>query len=486
MRRAKLGKTQQQRGGGPFITIYIACYNEELLLPFTIKYYRDQYPDSTIVICDNESTDNSVAIAKSLGCEIHTWKTGGESNEKALTSLKNNVWKSAKSDWVIVCDMDELLCCNEANIKQEEGQGVTIVSTVAYDVVGESHDARLKDITLDQIKKGIRLPTYDKSICFNKKYIQEINFSEGSHTSNPKGIVKRSSVMYTLYHYKYLGKQYYLILSKLTASRRKRAGQFQELMVQDLTDQKIIDKFNEKVKNATPISPLSACRQRGGGTPTFHVLIATAGRPSLKIMLDSLKQQLGPGDAVTIIFDGKEAKGKSGIAPEWTARFKAKVNMIEQDPPLKYWGHGARNQWQTRLTPETTFILHADDDDQYLPGSFDTLRTACTDPDTLYIAKMKYRNDPKLVIPRQDSRIVQDDIGTPNGIIPFKRAGAAKWGLLHGGDFEYYNALQSKVKGVKFLPDIIYEVIPVPVGRTEVPQAGGTRGRKTRRVRRNS
>jgi hypothetical protein len=203
-------------------------------------------------------------------------------------------------------------------------------------------------------------------------------------------------------------------------------------------------------------------------------------------MLDSLGPQLGPGDAVTIVFDGPGAKEKSGITPEWTKDFKAQVIIHEQDPPLKFMGHGIRNYWQDKLKPETTFIMNADDDDQYLPGSFDKLRAACSEPETLYIAKMKYRKNASLVIPRQELKIAEDDIGTPNGIIPFRAAGTVKWGLRHRGDFDYYNALQTKVKGVKFLPDIIYEVVPVPVDRKEGEQGGGYRRiRKTRKVRRN-
>ena len=71
---------------------------------------------------------------------------------------------------------------------------------------------------------------------------------------------------------------------------------------------------------------------------------------------------------------------------------------------------------------------------------------------------MDYHNDPTRMIPTQNEAIVYKDIGTPNGIVPYKSAGKAEWGTRHGGDFEYYNALQHKVKAVIFLPDIIYRV----------------------------
>ena len=177
---------------------------------------------------------------------------------------------------------------------------------------------------------------------------------------------------------------------------------------------------------------------------------------------------------------------KSGLTPDWTTGFAVTVSIKVQDPPFRNWAHAIQNEWQTHLEPTTTFVMHGDDDDQYLPGAFDTLRKACTDPETLYIAKMKYRTQPGLVIPRQDSAIVLHDIGTPNGIIPFAKAREAKWGLHHGGDFTYYNSLKTKVANVKFLPDIIYEVLPAPKSREQPPQAGGRRKTRRQRIRRST
>ena len=71
---------------------------------------------------------------------------------------------------------------------------------------------------------------------------------------------------------------------------------------------------------------------------------------------------------------------------------------------------------------------------------------------------MNYDDKSDLVTPTQNEKIIQDDIGTPNGIIPFYLAGKAEWGLRYGGDFDYYNALQKEVKNVVFLDEIIYTV----------------------------
>lgn len=191
--------------------------------------------------------------------------------------------------------------------------------------------------------------------------------------------------------------------------------------------------------------------------PTFHILIATGGRPSLKRMLDSLKDELLENDAVTIVFDGPDALKKSTYDSSWTTDFKCTINIIEQNPGLGYWGHGARNKYQGQLTPKTTFIMNADDDDEYVSGSFNLLRKKCINPNTLYISKMGYINNSK-IIPSQNKDIVRSDIGTPNGIIPFNIAASATWELRYGGDFDYYNILQTHADMIEFLDIITYMI----------------------------
>jgi len=197
--------------------------------------------------------------------------------------------------------------------------------------------------------------------------------------------------------------------------------------------------------------------------PTFHILISTGGRPSLKEMLDSLKGELTERDAITVVFDGSEAKEKSTYNESWLEGHQAKINIIEQDPNLGFWGHAIRNKYIPDLSPKTTFILNADDDDIYIGGSFDILRKKCNDPDTLYISKMNYHESHKdfpLVIPRPDTNdITYGNVGTPNGIIPFLDAKKSIFTHVHGGDYEYYHGLKDKVKNIVFLDDIIYTVV---------------------------
>jgi hypothetical protein len=192
--------------------------------------------------------------------------------------------------------------------------------------------------------------------------------------------------------------------------------------------------------------------------PSFHILIATGGRFSLKNMLKSLENELNENDAITIIFDGEDALKSSSYNDSWIINHKCKINIIEQIPNLGYWGHGIRNKYQELLKPKTTFIMNADDDDVYIPGSFNKLRTICIEPDTLYIVKFLDKNK-NIIIPSQNLEIIKNDIGTPCGIIPFDIAGKSIWEYKYGGDFSYYDNIKKNAKQIKFLDIVIYHVL---------------------------
>jgi len=150
--------------------------------------------------------------------------------------------------------------------------------------------------------------------------------------------------------------------------------------------------------------------------PSFHVLIASIGRESLHVMLNSLIPQLNSEDHITIVFDGVPA------IPMYFRENKCKIH------------------------------------DSYFPNAFDNLRVLCANKRTLYVARML---TPAGVIPflkqTKFQSIKNNYIGTPCGVIPFEFNGRAIWELRHGGDKEFYVALETFTT-VKFLNIIIYHV----------------------------
>jgi glycosyltransferase involved in cell wall biosynthesis len=231
------------------ITIFIVCFNEEIMLPKTVKHYKDRFSNAKIIICDNYSTDSSISIAMSLGCQILQWKTTPDNFEFMLTHLKNNVWKSA-CGWVIMCDMDEWLNIDEKQLIKEQENGTTILSIHGYDINGNSESAILDDINLETLKKGIPNHYENKKLCFNTKFIKELNYLHGSHHSNPVGQVKMSQTVYILKHMDWLGLPYKINKMKLRYERTFQMRKYGLAVHYTDNIEEITRQFNERLQKS--------------------------------------------------------------------------------------------------------------------------------------------------------------------------------------------------------------------------------------------
>jgi hypothetical protein len=201
------------------INVFLLCFNESFLLPHTIKHYKKYLPSCKITIYDNESTDNSVEIAKQLGCSVVSWSSNNIHDEDLQIKLRNSIWKKCKSGWIIMADMDEFLCITEDDLINEKNLGSTILQVKGYDMIGESETLNLTDIDLQEIKKYVDNHTESKNLCFLREAIVDMNYSEGSHRCNPKGKVIYSSNVYINKHMSLLGIKF--LTNKLT-ERYKR------------------------------------------------------------------------------------------------------------------------------------------------------------------------------------------------------------------------------------------------------------------------
>jgi hypothetical protein len=184
---------------------------------------------------------------------------------------------------------------------------------------------------------------------------------------------------------------------------------------------------------------------------TFNILIATTGRESLQTMLDSLLYQLTENDCLTIVYDGLSIIPKFNLSQS-----VCKINQFCEPEKLGYWGHGIRNKY-AKLLEKRNFIMHADDDDIYLPDTFNKLRELCVNPETLYIGKVIYNNTN---IPL-DNKIIRGNISTQNGIIPYDLNSKSEWELVYGGDGIYYENLSKISNNIIFLDIVIYKLINI-------------------------
>jgi len=235
------------------ITIYTLTYNEELLIQFMISHYRKRFPNCAIVIYDNSSTDRTVEIAKRNNCEVRSYNTNNQLDDGLHMDIKNNCWKDSKTDWVLVCDLDELLDIYEEELKNEEILGYSIIRSEAWGMVN------LEDnYNIHNIKYGNRTPSYDKDLLFNKKYIREINYGAGCHDHSPGppegSIVRYSNNKYKIFHYKYINPNLEVIKSKETSERLSNINKKNNWGIQCLrTEEEIRVEFEGRKKTAIKI-----------------------------------------------------------------------------------------------------------------------------------------------------------------------------------------------------------------------------------------
>jgi hypothetical protein len=232
------------------INIFLLCYNESPLLPHTIKHYKKLIPSSKITVYDNSSTDNSVEIATSLGCKVIPWNSNNILDYHKFKYIRNNCWKSITDGWIIVADMDDFLSISEQDLHTEKDLGTTIISIRGLDMIGESKTTDLTDIDLQNINKYTHNTTKDKSLCFYRNSIGEMNYTIHSNKCNPTGTIKYSEKIYYNKHMSYLGLNYIVnkIISRYNRSEKMRGFGLATHYTNNKED--ITQDYNNKLQNA--------------------------------------------------------------------------------------------------------------------------------------------------------------------------------------------------------------------------------------------
>lgn len=197
------------------IEAYVLAWNEAETIHLTIQHYQKFC--SRIVIYDNFSTDDTRDIAVRMGCEVRLFGIKGVLSDKEYLKVKNHCWKESKADWVIVCDSDEILW--HPNISEALKEDCTIMTTYGWNVYSEDVPREM----FHEITSGYYDGNYSKSIIFNPKALKEINYGYGCHVANPKGDVRFSKEVLTIFHYRNIGG--YERLSKRHQMYRERLSE---------------------------------------------------------------------------------------------------------------------------------------------------------------------------------------------------------------------------------------------------------------------
>jgi len=234
------------------VTIYTITYNEELMIEFFILHYRKNFPDCEINIFDNYSTDNTVEIAKKYGCNIFYYDTNNKLSDIKYLEIKNSCWKTSKTDWVVVCDCDELIEIDYDSLQHEQNNNVSVIRPVGYSLMSFNDN-----IDLNSINMGFRDTNFDKCILFRKSQLKEINYYPGSHNSRPKSNdgckIIYNEKKYRLLHYKFLNpkhtiERFKLFNNRLSEDNKKNGWGYHYAWSEDKVYQYYKDKEKELIK----------------------------------------------------------------------------------------------------------------------------------------------------------------------------------------------------------------------------------------------
>jgi len=231
------------------ISVFVMVYNEEHIMQWFIDHYRTRFPGCPIFVYDNFSVDSTAEIARRNDCQVWLYDSGGEVNDQILRNHKNNCWRNSPTNWVLVCDADELLEIDEAQLRAEEANGTTIVKATGYTMVN-----MVDDPDPSAIDHGYRETYYDKSMLFDRRHIQHIDYDFGAHFCYPKGNVRFNSQSYRMLHYNTMGLEFALKKKNETMRRMSALNRQLGLGLQYfVSDDEVRAKYAEARRIATKI-----------------------------------------------------------------------------------------------------------------------------------------------------------------------------------------------------------------------------------------
>lgn len=178
------------------IETFIISWNEADTIELTLKHYLRL---GRVNLYDNYSTDGTPEIADKMGAFVESYGTN-EMNELEYLKIKNHAWKKSEADYVIVCDVDEILQVDLQTLKEEKEKGVTIFETFGWDI----YSNKMPKKEWSEVQEGFPNKDFSKKVIFSPK-LKGINYDYGCHTCLPNGDIRYSEIILPLFHYRNVG-----------------------------------------------------------------------------------------------------------------------------------------------------------------------------------------------------------------------------------------------------------------------------------------
>ena len=155
------------------IDCYTICWNEEEFLPYFLRHYRTFC--RSITVFDNQSTDRSRNLCRDAGASVVEWDTGNQQDNNLMCDIKNTCWKSSDADYVVVCDVDEIVCGLDRLLPSPNA----VLRCRGWQMVGQGEPPELTRLALpDEL--------YSKCAVFDP-HVQALKYSCGCHDCTPAG-----------------------------------------------------------------------------------------------------------------------------------------------------------------------------------------------------------------------------------------------------------------------------------------------------------
>lgn len=235
-----------------FIEVYCLANNEERLMTYYMRHYT-QF--AKVVLLDNNSTDNTVAIARSMGAEIRTLNIPDEINDQLFVDIRNRIWKDSNADWIMWADADEFIY-HPALLDILGTTKATAILPAFYNMYHDRFPSTEGQI-YDEVKMGCRWggeeSIYGKVNIFRLPDIREINYNPGCHHVNLKGnvILDKKTGIKTL-HMRNMGKDFVIERNQRNARRLSKFNRDRNWGTYvDGTPQETEDKFYKEMSEAT-------------------------------------------------------------------------------------------------------------------------------------------------------------------------------------------------------------------------------------------
>ena len=175
--------------------IYTFCYNEEETLPYIIAYWK-QYA-TKVIVYDNGSTDNSLKILSQYSwIEVREFNTENTFDPEKISQYKSFCYADAigKADYVMVCDIDEVLLPTE-NLFPElvlaKKDNVQVFQTKYYEIINNELDSKYDSLihTAEEYY-AYPNPNIHKAIVFDPRIKIAFGYNSLTYSTNRNYITK--------------------------------------------------------------------------------------------------------------------------------------------------------------------------------------------------------------------------------------------------------------------------------------------------------